>query len=388
MFIPTQAAAMQQLATFLPSAGQAYTSGRNYDYGPDRRDNVSQLSPWLRTRLLAEWTVLSAVLQQHSTSAASKFIDEVCWRTYWKGWLETHPAVWDDYQQQLKIDLAQQSKHSIYWAVLQAESHIDCLNLWTRELIATGYLHNHARMWFASIWVHTLKLPWTLGAAFFHQHLLDGDAASNTLSWRWVAGLHTAGKMYLATAENIKKFTAGRICTTAQLATDAVQPNSHSTKPLPVAVKKTNTAPSSGRIGLLLGEDDLSAADWLPQQANICSVAGLIPKIAYSAHGISDRVYQFRWACLQQALPDINRIFSEVSAVVTWAIEQQVQAVCLAEPSVGLWNQVTPQLRAALSSHNIQLVSIRSDYDQHFYPAAHSGFFRFKKAIPALLERL
>jgi deoxyribodipyrimidine photo-lyase len=74
---------------------------------------------------------------------------------------------------------------------------------WAQELVATGYLHNHARMWFASIWIFTLRLPWELGADFFLRHLIDGDPASNTLSWRWVGGLHTPGKTYLATADNI-----------------------------------------------------------------------------------------------------------------------------------------------------------------------------------------
>ena len=87
---------------------------------------------------------------------------------------------------------------------------IDCFDAWARELVATGYLHNHARMWFASIWIFTLRLPWELGADFFLRHLIDGDPASNTLSWRWVAGLQTAGKTYLATAENIARFTGGR----------------------------------------------------------------------------------------------------------------------------------------------------------------------------------
>ena len=65
-------------------------------------------------------------------------------------------------------------------------------------------------MWFASIWIHTLELQWELGADFFLKHLLDGDPASNTLSWRWVAGIHTKGKMYLADENNIKKFTLDR----------------------------------------------------------------------------------------------------------------------------------------------------------------------------------
>ncbi len=75
---------------------------------------------------------------------------------------------------------------------------------------SAGYLHNHARMWFASIWIFTLRLPWVLGADFFMRHLCDGDPASNTLSWRWVAGLHTRGKTYLARASNIATYTGGR----------------------------------------------------------------------------------------------------------------------------------------------------------------------------------
>ena len=79
-----------------------------------------------------------------------------------------------------------------------------------KELKENNYLHNHARMWFASIWIFTLKLPWQLGAEFFLQHLFDGDAASNTLGWRWVAGVQTKGKNYIAKEWNIKLFSDNR----------------------------------------------------------------------------------------------------------------------------------------------------------------------------------
>ena len=78
------------------------------------------------------------------------------------------------------------------------------------ELKKTGYLHNHTRMWFSSIWIFTLDLPWQLGAEFFMKYLKDGDPASNTLSWRWTAGLQTKGKNYVAQEWNIKKFTNQR----------------------------------------------------------------------------------------------------------------------------------------------------------------------------------
>ena len=71
-------------------------------------------------------------------------------------------------------------------------------------------MHNHTRMWFASIWIFTLNLPWELGAELFMKYLFDGDSASNTLGWRWVAGIQTKGKHYLATEWNIKKFSDNR----------------------------------------------------------------------------------------------------------------------------------------------------------------------------------
>ena len=90
---------------------------------------------------------------------------------------------------------------------MKGTTNVDCFNDWVNELKTTNYLHNHTRMWFASIGFSLLGLPWQLGANFFMHHLYDGDPASNTLSWRWVAGLQTLGKNYLATSSNIAKYT-------------------------------------------------------------------------------------------------------------------------------------------------------------------------------------
>ena len=84
---PTRSAGLSRLKEFVPHAGRTYAAERNYDTGPGHRDNVSCLSPWIRHRLLLEEEVVRAVLREHSPSAAQKFIQEVCWRTYWKGWL-------------------------------------------------------------------------------------------------------------------------------------------------------------------------------------------------------------------------------------------------------------------------------------------------------------
>lgn len=213
---PNRAAAIARLAWFVPAAGLHYAETRNADDGPARggRSNVSQLSPWLHAGLIREAEVLEAVLSRHGQRAAEKFIAEVFWRIYFKGYLEQRPAIWDDYRTGRDAALAALDSNAglrtAYGQAVEGRTGIEAFDVWTRELADTGYLHNHARMWFASIWIFTLKLDWRLGADLFLRHLMDGDAASNTLSWRWVAGLHTSGKHYLARADNIARYTAGR----------------------------------------------------------------------------------------------------------------------------------------------------------------------------------
>ena len=222
MFLPTKTAARNALNAFLPKSGSLYAAERNYDNGPGEDSSVSRLSPWIRTRILPEWEVVGQVLQCHSESAASKFIDEVCWRTYWKGWLQLRPSVWDSYLAERNKLIREFKKNIGYGVAIEGRTGIDCFDALITQLTETNYLHNHARMWYASIWIHTLKLPWQLGADWFYRHLLDGDAASNTLSWRWVTGLHTRGKTYLARPDNIRKYTSERFEVTARLAKEPV----------------------------------------------------------------------------------------------------------------------------------------------------------------------
>ncbi len=204
---PPAPAALQRLQDFLPQAGRAYAARRNADL--PGHPHVSRLSPYLRRRMVTEGEVLQATLARHGPDAAAKFIDEVFWRTYWKGWLEQRPAIW---HRALAEDAAARAGSAArdIAAAEAGRTGIDCFDHWVQELTTTGYLHNHARMWFASIWIFTLGLPWAAGAAFFLRHLLDGDPASNTLSWRWVAGAAHAGQDHLARADNIESFTGGR----------------------------------------------------------------------------------------------------------------------------------------------------------------------------------
>ena len=388
MFYSSKQGARDALERFLPRAGLDYARARNFDYGLERRDNVSMLSPWVRLRVIPEWELVAAVLQQHSVSEAAKFIDEVCWRTYWKGWLSRRPTVWQDYCAELAAEQASLPEQSRYHAIVSATSGIDCMDAWTRELLDTGYLHNHARMWYASIWIHTLKLPWSLGADFFFRYLLDGDPASNTLSWRWVAGLHTEGKTYLATADNIQQYSDGRFNPQIQFATVPADVSRSSRNPLAAPHQTLAPLPDSDRVGLLLHEDDLSARNWLGEQVTGHATAGFIPQQCYQTQRIAQSVFDFRHNCLRDALDGSGEVYTQIDSVVAWAEKANITVLLMAEPSIGIWNQVLPELQQALRNKDIQLVCQRYWWDDHFYPHAQAGFFRFKKAIPAAIEQL
>ena len=195
--------ALESLEIFTNKDIVNYSSKRNYDFGPQNRKDISCLSPYITHRLISEYEVAKKVLSKHPYQKVEKFIQEIFWRVYWKGWLELRPKVWTDFVE----DLKNIENSSEYEKAIKGETNIDCFNDWIKELKENNYLHNHTRMWFASIWIFTLKLPWQKGAEFFLRELYDGDAASNTLSWRWVAGIQTKGKNYIAQNWNVNKFT-------------------------------------------------------------------------------------------------------------------------------------------------------------------------------------
>ena len=190
MFPTNKIELIENLKEFSNNKLVNYSFDRNYDYGSPH-ENVSRLSPYLRRRFISEEDVIGIILKNHKMKKIEKFIEEIFWRTYWRGWLETHPWVYDEYEQ---------NKESF----IPSKTQIKCFDHWVEELMETGYLHNHSRMWFASIWIFTLGLSWQSGARFFEKNLLDFCPASNTLGWRWVAGLQTIGKPYVKCHELTK----------------------------------------------------------------------------------------------------------------------------------------------------------------------------------------
>ena len=405
--IATRSAGLRKLADFIPRAGRIYQSTRNLDYGKAKHSNVSNLSPYIRHRLITEEEVLAAVLAKHSEKEAFKFVQEVFWRSYWKGSLEHRGMLWSEYQQNLPRDLENLSNDPRRWKMYQhavaGQTDIEPFNVWVNELPTTGYVHNHARMWFASVWIFTLQLPWELGADFFLRNLLDGDAASNTLAWRWVAGLHTKDKTYLATASNIRKcsgerfadtcdFTLGlkRLATTAQPQQENLSPGALQITPIDWPKPLSCLLQPNAVAAVLLTEDDLSSK--LPFQPSAIAALSATPRSPIAP--TNELVQQFTQAAIEDTL---LRMSEESSAnvadhamseesIVLWAIEQKIEQLFHPYAPSGPTQSRLRNLAPKLAAKGIQLIPFMRDYDRMVWPHTNKGFFQMGKQIPSFLS--
>ncbi len=390
-FTPTRSAGLSRLNDFVPRAGRIYADGRNADHGPGARSNVSVLSPYIRHRLITESEVVAAVLARHSGAVAEKFVQEVLWRTYWKGWLEMRPAAWTRFvAERDAIDRGS----GLMKAVASAEAGatgIDGFDDWARELVETGYLHNHARMWFASIWIFTLRLPWTLGADFFLRHLVDADPASNTLSWRWVAGLQTIGKTYLATSDNIARYTGGRFAPKglAREATALTEPPMPSARALPATSDADLRTPAL----LLLTGEDLNSESLL---RNDTPIRAVVATSFVNGWPWGQNAATFVRAAADDARERAGRYFNcatttadfGADAIIAAARDAKVKMVVTAYAPVGPVADALNAIEPALNAAGLSLVRVRRDWDGAFWPYATKGFFPFKERIPALLAQM
>lgn len=388
--------ALVLLAAFLPKAGTSYTRNRNFDLGAGQHKHVSQLSAYIKRRIITEEDVLKKVLSAHSLNEAGKFIDEIFWRTYFKGWLESRPHIWMQYcadVHHLTHELQTQSGLRDRWAAAcLGETGIDCFDAWAKELAETGYLHNHARMWFASIWVYTLQLPWQLGADFFLRHLLDGDAASNTLSWRWVVGLHSVGKTYLARAENIQRFTNGRFAPKG-LAQVAPPLNDTASTMAPKIIDPPNPYLEGRKTGLLLHSDDLNIAH-LTHRSDCIASAAYRPVDAGTMLVSSPKLLEFNNAALDAATkhwkPNLLNCCDVTTpeGILSWALENKLEQIVTPYAAVGNTSQMLEKCTRLLSNHGVQLTQVMREYDIISWPYATKGFFKFREKIPKILTSL
>ena len=394
LWTPLRAAGLAQVSAFSGAMGRHYAAQRNTDFGPDDRSNTSTLSPYLRRRLIVEHEVIAEALDAHTLEGSEKFVQEVFWRTYFKGWLERRPSVWTAYNDLHAIERRRLDNDAALSDAMSGKTGIDCFDAWAQELVETNYLHNHARMWFASIWIFTLELPWVLGAEFFMRHLLDGDPASNTLSWRWVAGLHTRGKNYAAAPWNIAKFTNGRFAPDARDLAQDPEPLSEAFDygdALPVRDHLAYDASKSS--GLLI-----TVEDCLPEMLGLSLDAMASTATAQiSPSGASDAVRNFDTASLadaaaraqQTGAPPATQIDVEnPESLSAWATASGITQIVTAFVPTGPTRDWLDQATPALDQAGITLSEIPRQWDVTVCPLATAGFFKIKKKIPLLIDDL
>lgn len=392
-FALTRDAALAHVAQFTPLAGRAYAARRNHDSGPDGRATTSLLSPAIRRRLVSEQEVAAAAIAAHGYAGAEKFVQEICWRTYWVGWLQQRPEIFTRWQAdvvRMETMLADDGKwQRRYEQALAGTTGIDCFDAWVHELIDNGWLHNHVRMSFASIWCFTLRLPWQLGAAFFYRHLLDGCPASNTLGWRWVVGLQTPGKTYLARAELIRDLSGGRFKVDAPLAREAV-PWPADDVPPATPVAALLRADPAARTGLFVTTEDTSL-ETLPlpvKPAALAATSGIDGTPAALKRQVADAMLadgMTRAAHKFGLDPERLDGADLVEAMRGWAARHRLTQIVTGDAPVGPVKDRLDLLAPALAADGVRLVRLRRAWDDLAWPHARKGFFPFKTAIPKLL---
>ena len=377
-FKPSRTFALEKLNNFIDKNLIEYSKLRNFDYGPDNRSNISCLSPYVSHGIISESEIINKTLKKYSFVKNEKFIQEVLWRVYWKGWLELRPNVWLEFLNDLEKIKETFKNNQSYTNAIEGNTDIECFNYWVNELKEHNYLHNHARMWFASIWIFTLKLPWQLGAEFFIQNLYDGDAASNTLGWRWVAGIQTPGKHYLASEWNIKKFTNNRF--------QNIKLNENAS---PVLNRKTysiskrdfdNGETLENKL-LLIFENNLSFETTEFKNIKFKKIILINHKNNYRKINLSKKVIDFKSSLLkdQKKRLEEKSINCEIASIDE--IKNITENIYAIYPSIG----------ENLDFINLnELKNIQFLYrklDQFSWQYCNKGFFNFKNYIPKIIQK-
>ncbi len=377
-FPTTRKNALRKLDDFIENNILGYTKLRNFDFGIQNRKNISCLSPYVSHGIISEIEIINKVLKKHLFNKTEKFIQEVLWRIYWRGWLELRPMVWNDYLIKLKVLNEEYKTNKNYLNAIKGDTNIQCFNDWVNELKETNYLHNHTRMWFASIWIFTLELPWELGAEFFLKHLYDGDSASNTLGWRWVAGIQTPGKHYLASEWNIKKFTNNRY--------EKIRLNENA---IPIKNNKTysisnkdfiNPKIDDGKI-LLIFDNNLSFefSDFIDKKFKKILIVNSNEDRQIS---LSDNIVKFKESLFQDQLDRLKKFSIDCEVIKIKDIKKINENIYALYPSVGenLDFVVLNKLQ------NIQFLYRK--IDQFSWKYCTKGFFNFKNYIPQIIQHI
>ena len=306
-----------------------------------------------------------------------KFIQEILWRVYWKGWLELRPNIWSDYLRELENLRGKFKDSQNYQNAVEGKTSIECFNEWVNELKRNNYLHNHARMWFASIWIFTLELPWQLGAEFFMKHLYDGDAASNTLGWRWVAGIQTKGKHYLASEWNIKKFTNNRF-NNIKLNENALPKISEKT--YSIINNNFNNPQNLENKNLLIFENNLSfeLTDFNNQKFE--KIFLVENKNKNRSIKLSEKVLRFKSLLIEDQKRRLEEKSYNCEIIGLNEIKNIKEDIYALYPNVG-------ENSDFINSNNLDNIKyLYRKLDQFSWKYCNKGFFNFKNYIPKIIS--
>ena len=377
MFEPNRDFACKKLINFVNNNLSEYSKLRNFDFGPDQRGNISCLSPYITHGVLSELEVMNHSLKKHSFVKIEKFIQEVLWRVYWKGWLELRSSVWSDYIINLKIIREEYEDDPKYLEAIEGKTNIECFDEWVRELKTYNYLHNHARMWFASIWIFTLDLPWQLGAEFFLKYLYDGDAASNTLGWRWVAGIQTQGKHYLASEWNIKKFTNNRF---QNIKLNENAPPKVSEKTYTIIKKDFVNPVIENNKTLVIFENNLSFEIANLKKYKFNKIVLINNSNEFRKIKLSDKVIKFKTDLLNDQLERIRTLSIDCEILTIDKLKDIKDDYYILYPSVG---ENLDYILSELSDYKF----LYRELDQFSWSFCNKGFFNFKGYIPKIITK-
>jgi len=377
-FKNSRAEAVEELNQFIENNLLEYSKLRNFDFGPQKRDNTSCLSPYVTHGLINEVEIINKSLKKFSFVKNEKFIQEVLWRVYWKGWLELRPNVWADFLEELKSIKENFKNNKDYLNAIEGKTNIECFNEWVSELKRFNYLHNHTRMWFASIWIFTLNLPWQLGAEFFMKHLFDGDTASNTLGWRWVAGIQTQGKNYLATEWNIKKFTNNRFQNIKinEEATPKISEKSYS------ITQKSFTNPQLLENKILLIFDNNLSFEFIDFKCHNFKKILVVSSMNKERQiKLSNNTVNFKALLINDQLKRLKEK-SIVAEVINISDLKNIK-----EPVYALYPTVGENLDYIQLNQLNNIEFIYREIDQFSWQFCNKGFFNFKSHIPKIVTR-
>ncbi len=377
MFEPKRDFANKKLIDFIDNNLFEYSKLRNFDFGPDKRTNISCLSPYITHGILSEQEVIKLSLKKHSFVKIEKFIQEVLWRVYWKGWLELRPNVWTNYIIELN-KLKQEFKgNKDYLNAIEGKTNIECFNTWVNELKNHNYLHNHARMWFASIWIFTLGLPWQLGAEFFMKYLFDGDSASNTLGWRWVAGVQTKGKNYVASEWNIKKFTNNRF--------NNIKLNEN---PVPIIDDRNYSIVNNNFLNanlstdqsLLIFENNLSFDQIDFKDQSFKNIYFIYNENQTRQIKLDEKVLTFKKSLIEDQIKNLKNKSINCEIINIQDLKSMEENLLALYPSIG-------ENLDYISKNNLKNINfLYRKIDQYSWKYCNKGFFNFKNYIPKIVQ--